>query len=233
MSKKINKLKGLLLIPVLGFFLLAYLTLHDLATAQGIGLYFAIMQGTENRAIFDIVVDVVGMLLLLTVLLTPCFVLKHRGVDSLLRLMVVYFAILPSIGMGTLVHLFDGHNLWVISFDWTLNLNIFCSFLQLIIPLLVVLGYFYKQKGFTVQKWQLCAFGSLIVLGMGVLFLPELSEVLLQLCYYMLLLVAFDWWERLFTRTELYEKVILWLLFGVFGCRGCLRMLELMSAYQL
>lgn len=233
MSKKINKFNGLFLIPILGLFLLAYLTLHDLATAQGIGLYLALQQGQEERERFDLMVDIVGMLLLVAVLVIPCIVLKHKKLDALLRIMTVYFAILPSISMGTLVHLFDGHHLWTVSFDWVINLNILCSFLQLIIPLLVVLGYFYKKKGFTVQKWQVCILCSLIILVAGVLFLPELSEVLLQLCYYLLLLVAFDWWERLYTRTELYEKVILWLLFGVFGCRGCLRMLELMSAYQL
>lgn len=233
MSKKIKKLNILFLIPILGLFLLAYLTLHDLATAQGIGLYLALLQGQEERGRFDLLVDVVGMLLLLTVLVLPCILLKHKRTDSLLRLMTVYFAMLPSIGMGTLVHLFDGHPLWRVAFDKMISLNILVSFLQLIIPLLVVLGYYYKHKGFIIQKWHLCILYSLIIWGTGVLFLPELSEVLLQLCYYMLLLVAFDWWEHLYTKTELYEKVILWLLFGVFGCRGCLRMLELMSAYQL
>ncbi len=233
MRNKIYSFNSVYLIPIFGLFLLACYTLHDLATAQGIGLYFAILQGNDNRTIFDAAVDVVGILLLVVVLVVPCMVLKHKKAESLLRLMMVYLGIMPSISMGMLVHLFDGHKLSVLSFDWLINLNILFSFLQLIIPLLVVLGCFYKQKGYTIQKWHLCFFYSLIVCGAGVLFLPELSEILLQVSYYLLLLVAFDWWEHLFTRTELYEKVILWLVFSVFGCRGCLRMLELISAFHL
>ena len=124
MSKKIKNLNILFLIPILGLFLLAYLTLHDLATAQGIGLYLALLQGQEERGRFDLLVDVVGMLLLLTVLVLPCILLKHQRTDSLLRLMTVYFAMLPSIGMGTLVHLFDGHPLWRVAFDKMISLNI-------------------------------------------------------------------------------------------------------------
>lgn len=233
MIKKICSLNSVYLIPIFGLFLLACYTLHDLSTAQGIGLYFAILQGTDNRIVFDMVVDVVGMLLLVGGLVVPCIVLKHKRADSLLRLMLVYFGIMPSLSMGMLVHLFDGHKLSVISFDWLIGMNILFSFLQLIIPLLVVLGYFYKQKGFIIKKWHLSFLYSLILFGVGVLFLLELSELLLQVSYYLLLLVAFDWWEYLFTRTEFYEKIILWLVFGVFGCRGCLRMLELMSAFHL
>lgn len=233
MRKKICSFNGFYLIPILGLFMMAYYTLHDLATAQGIGLYLAILQGNDNRTGFDMAVDIIGMLLLVTVLVAPCMVLKHKKAESLLRLMLVYFGIMPSLSMGMMVHLFDGHKLNVLAFDWLINLNILFSFLQLIIPLLVVLVYFYKQKGFVVQKWHMCFLYSLIVFGAGVLFLPELSEILLQASYYLLLLVAFDWWEHLFKRTELFEKVILWLIFGAFGCRGCLRMLELMSAFHL
>ena len=97
MSKKINKFNGLFLIPILGLFLLAYLTLHDLATAQGIGLYLALLQGQEEREKFDLMVDIVGMLLLVAVLVIPCIVLKHKKLDALLRIMTVYFAIFENL----------------------------------------------------------------------------------------------------------------------------------------
>ena len=63
----IQALSALLLIAIAG------LTLHDMQTAEGAGLYLAIKAGAEDRRMYDFAVDAAGMLCLLVLLLLPCF----------------------------------------------------------------------------------------------------------------------------------------------------------------
>ena len=66
----IQALSALLLIAMAG------LTLHDMQTAEGAGLYLAIKAGAEDRRMYDFAVDAAGMLCLLVLLLLPCFLQK-------------------------------------------------------------------------------------------------------------------------------------------------------------
>ena len=59
----IQALSALLLIAMAG------LTLHDMQTAEGAGLYLAIKAGAEDRRMYDFAVDAAGMLCLLLLLL--------------------------------------------------------------------------------------------------------------------------------------------------------------------
>lgn len=220
-------------ILIAGLLILALFTLHDVATAQGIGLYLSVLQNNDNRVPYDIAVDICGMFLLLCVLLVPCYLLKYKESASILRFMMAYFTFMPSISMAMLVHLFDRRSLFVVSFDWQIGLNYLSTFVREVIPILIILGYFYLDKGFTLKKWHKVIFIMVLIFGFGMLFLPELSNVCVQLMYYLLILVAFDWWESWYTQTEYYERIVLWIIFGMFYCRGVLRMLELMSAYHL
>ena len=231
-GKWIN-LNTLFLMPIAGIIILAGITLHDVATAQGIGLYFSILAGNVDRIGYDLAVDIIGMIALLLVLILPGILLKHRGIDSLLRFAAVYFSFMPAISLGYLAHLFDGHSLWMFEFDWQINLNHLVSFLQIVIPAMFILGFFYIQHGMVIKKWHKCLLYSCILLGACALFMPELSDVAFQIIYYFLAIIAFDWWEILYSKAVLFEKVILWLIFVVFYCRGCLQMLELMSAFHL
>lgn len=231
--KKVFNLRAFVLMLIVGMVGLVGYTLNDLGTAQGIGLYLAMQCGSENRLPFDIGVDAVGVILFLAVLIIPCVLLKHRTVDSLFRITATYLAFMPAISMGILVHLFDGHDLWPVKFDWQIGLNYLCDFAQVIIPIVFVLGYFYKDSGFRMKGWHKILLIAIPVLFVGVISLPELSPVLLQVIYYLGLLVSFDWWESIYIKAEKYEKTVLWIVFGLFCCRGCLRMFELINAYHL
>lgn len=231
--KKICNWHTFIPVLILGILSLVCYTLHDICTAEGVGLYWAILWGNEKRLPFDIAVDVIGILLFLAVLIIPCCLLKHRKTDSLFRIMVVYLAFMPVISPGYLVHLFDGHDLWKVEFDWQAGLNNLCDLAQIIIPLGFILGFIYKSSGFCIKRWQKIMFITMPILFAVVMLLPELSKVCMQLVYYSGVLIAFDWWESLYSKTEKYEKVIVGILFGVFFCSGCLRMLDLLHAYHL
>ena len=98
----IQALSALLLIAIAG------LTLHDMQTAEGAGLYLAIKAGAEDRRMYDFAVDAAGMLCLLVLLLLPCFLQKRLRPAPFLRFASASLAFLPVMSMASLVHLADG-----------------------------------------------------------------------------------------------------------------------------
>lgn len=98
----IQALSALLLIAIAG------LTLHDMQTAEGAGLYLAIKAGAEDRRMYDFAVDAAGMLCLLMLLLLPCLLQKRLRPAPFLRFASASLAFLPVTSMALLVHLADG-----------------------------------------------------------------------------------------------------------------------------
>ena len=98
----IQALSALLLIAIAG------LTLHDMQTAEGAGLYLAIKAGAEDRRMYDFAVDAAGMLCLLVLLLLPCLLQKRLRPAPFLRFASASLAFLPVVSMALLVHLADG-----------------------------------------------------------------------------------------------------------------------------
>nr|WP_300834671.1 hypothetical protein [uncultured Acetatifactor sp.] len=98
----IQALSALLLIAIAG------LTLHDMQTAEGAGLYLAIKAGAEDRRMCDFAVDAAGMLCLLVLLLLPCLLQKRLRPAPFLRFASASLAFLPVTSMALLVHLADG-----------------------------------------------------------------------------------------------------------------------------
>lgn len=98
----IQALSALLLIAMAG------LTLHDMQTAEGAGLYLAIKAGAEDRRMYDFAVDAAGMLCLLMLLLLPCLLQKRLRPAPFLRFASASLAFLPVTSMALLVHLADG-----------------------------------------------------------------------------------------------------------------------------
>lgn len=98
----IQALSALLLIAMAG------LTLHDMQTAEGAGLYLAIKAGAEDRRMYDFAVDAAGMLCLLLLLLLPCLLQKRLRPAPFLRFASASLAFLPVVSMALLVHLADG-----------------------------------------------------------------------------------------------------------------------------
>lgn len=209
-------------------------TMLDVERAQGVGLYLAMQLGQTERLPFDVLVVVCGMVLLLLVLGIPFVLMKHSGVPAFFRLCAGYFAFMPILSLAMLIHLFDGHNLLVWEFDWEAGLANLANFLRETAPVLFILCWLYKRNGFRVKRWHVILLTVQAVGILGMLFLPELAQVLLYSAFYLLLLVAYDWWENILLKnTMLSTKIVSWLIWAVFYGRGCCRMLELMSQYHL
>ena len=201
-----------------------------MSVSQGVGLYLSIRAGAADRAAYDLLTDIVGISSFLLVMLLPILLLPYRKPEALLRFMAVYLAFMPVLRPAMLVHLFDGHNLWMVGFDTTMNVNLLFGFVREMIPLLFVLAILCKRQGFTVPKWYRSVLVAEAILCVGMLFLPEISEVCMSVMYYLLAILAFDHWEKLFEKeTQVWGKVVVWLMFALFYLRGCERMLTLMA----
>lgn len=222
----------LFLIIVLNFFFVGR-TLYALVKVQGIGLYLAMSRGGE-RTNYDMLVVMLVVIALFLTLVGPFILLRHRKVASFFRLMAVHLAFVPVLNLPQIVHMFDGQNLLVIECNVESNQNLWRGFPKEVVPVMVLLAGFYLCKGHVIKKWHKILLIMTFVLAVAVLFLPELQDAMLPWIAYLLVLVAFDWWEEVFAaEKERYETVLLWLMFAVFFTRGCYRMLEIISAYPI
>ncbi len=91
-----------------GLLCLAGITLHDMQTAEGTGLYLAICAGQKNRIPFDLLVDLLGLSGLAGAVFLPCLIGRRLHADSFLRLLCAYIAFLPVVSTASLVHFLDG-----------------------------------------------------------------------------------------------------------------------------
>lgn len=70
------------------------------------------------------------------------------------------------------------------------------------------------------------------ILLLAAILFPALTDLLIYLIVYALLIYGFFLWERLCERNSEWNTWS-WILFGIFWLRGIERMLELMSVYHL
>lgn len=232
MEKKVLHINYLMLPLTVVLLLLALISMHDVATAQGVGLYLSIQWGKTDRVPFDVLVDVCGMGWLLLALVFPYRLLAHRGAKAFFRLTAGYFAFLPILSPAMLVHLFDGHNLFVVEFGWENSFDLLSNFCREAGPIMILLWMLYNKAGFSRKSWHVILVALQGVCAVGMLFLPELSWALMYIAFYLLLIVAYDWWENLLVgQNALYLKILNWLILGVFFGRGCYRLLDMMSHF--
>lgn len=237
-NKQIVQLQNILFICCpLGALGLALYTLHDMQTAEGAGLYLSIMYGQTSRIPFDIMVDIMGMLLLLALVLLPCLMLKYLRLDSFFRLLTVYLAFIPTAHPGKAVHLIndllninlrtnilEGNFLQLIFVDYAPLFDMLKFNLPFLL-LLVSTNHFLKIQGF--QKKKLFVPCILIMLAIYLLF-ENLAETALYLFSFFLLVWMFGEWEVTCKHSSRFAN---WSLILFIGCllRGIYRMLELIS----
>lgn len=222
-------------------FLIVLRTLHDMQTAQGVGLYLSILGGYDSRVLFDIMVDVLGLALLALLLLIPCFLLGFRNAESFFRLLAAYLALLPGVDLAALVHIFDPPGLFHLSQVFVEGdvLNVFLTGMKEISPvlrlwfpifcLLLMGNHMIGSQG--LKSWQINILWFQIPLLLGVFLFPAISSFLAFVMQYLLLIVCFDIWEGWY---KFYTNIHFWgmVLFGGFWLRGLYLMIEVMSVWE-
>ena len=128
---------------------------HDVAVAQGVGLYCAMQAGSQDRMPYDMIVDICGAIGYLVAIVLPPMLLARRSFESIFRFEAAYFAFMPFLYPAMLVHLFDGHSLLAVNFDLFWNANLLFAFVREVVPMVFVLALLYKLNGFAMKKWQI------------------------------------------------------------------------------
>lgn len=239
--------KGLQLVASLGTLAFAALTLHDMQTAEGTGLYLAICAGTESRRLFyDLAVDAGGMLCLLALAAAPCIVWRRLHPGAFLRILAACLAFLPTVSTASLVHLADGTDKIMLR-EAILEGNLgealmeglagWMPILVLGVPILILAAAAQAERP-AAGEGRIPAPGrrALSALLMSLMVLALLFPILAAHCMfvaaYLLLLRGLAAGERL---CDSYPKWNLWggVLYGIFWLRGIGRMMEVMSIYHL
>ena len=209
-------LTGLVL---LAYLVMAVLSIHDMQSAEGVGLFFALRAG-KDRLWFDMTADAMGVMGLLLLVVVPWLRLGHGSVAALLRLLLAFLSFMPSLSMAYLLHPMDGGE------ELQLLQPIFL--LQTLLPFLCLWAAVLGKEAW--KGWYgFCAGLAALLFGMGFL-VPSLQPLLHFVMAYLLLLAAFDLWERVWERYPALN-VWGWLLFGGLGLRAFYVLSRVMGQY--
>ncbi|MBQ7774931.1 MAG: hypothetical protein IJ379_03335 [Lachnospiraceae bacterium] len=241
-NKTMNYCKKILCLAAsLAALMLALYTLHDLQTAEGAGLYLSMVFGHPNRTLFDILVDIVGMLFFLTALLLPCLFMKRLCLESFFRFLAVYTAFMPIMHPGKVVHLADSFlNITfrqsLLDKSWGQAFFIECApifdLLKYLAPLLLILWSINKAHRNAAQTISRIYLPCTIALFIAYILFDSISDTILYLFGYLLLIQCFREWEQICKRLSRFENFSLILFFGCL-LRGIYRMLESISLSHL
>lgn len=235
-------MKFFTLLLSIGALILALCTLHDLQTAEGVGLYFSILADAQNHRIFDILVDVIGILLLLISLLIPCILLKQYNIEAFFHMTALYLAFILAISPAATVHLVDTlknlsiRQVFAENTPFHLFLesvsNLSDIFLMLIPFLLLLLEINRETEPAPIKKWEKTIVVLELVLLILNLLLPDFSQ---ETGYFMCYILVIWIFSEAQTLCRHFPAFACWgnILFG--GCllRGVYKMIELMSITQL
>ncbi len=226
--------KAIYFILITALFLCCLYALHDMQTAQGIGLFFAMQLGMDNRMPMDVTVDALGVVALALLIYLPCVKLRHKSVAAFCRLFIVYIAVVPQLdlaGVLALVQRFEPIFIWEMGFadglwQWFYGA---INFLQVWVPVFVVLVALAKRNDcFVFEKWYQMFWAVQGILLLLLLCMPAAENVVLYLVGYLGTLVAFDCWERVLGKNE---KLTVWISipFLLLLLKGIYRVLVLVS----
>lgn len=234
------------IVLVFALFLICLYALHDVQTAQGIGLYFSLQLGMESRTGMDILVDMAGMLALALLLALPCWLRGSRGITftsaSYARLFIGYLSAVPIVSPAKVLQLFQGYEIvcfWDLGvkaavWEWFYHVTHFC---QVWLPLLLVLSAFANvipqnescgSGGFVVLRRHRIMGAAIIVLLLILLIVPTAENVILHVCGYLGLWYAFDLWEDLLRQNVKLKRWSI-VIFGLLLFRGLYGILVLVS----
>jgi len=218
-------------IAAAAFFAMAVYVVHEMQSAEGVGLYFAIRFGGE-RLMYDAAVDAVAASGLFLLLFLPCVCLHYGSAFSLLRFQAAFFAFMPTLRTAYLLNPLQGEKVFLV------HTPLFV--LRTVLPFLCLLAAGVRisvcgAEGEPTQKkawkrwYSVCCAGAAVLFGIT-LFVTSLQPLLNFLLVYFILLVCFDLWERLLIK---YPALNLWgwILFGGLMLRGFYVLSELLRRY--
>lgn len=215
-------------------FFMSCLALHDMQTAEGVGLYIALSLQSKNRLLFDLLVDGLGAAVLLLCAAAPCMGKKGKW-RKMFFLLVAYVALMPTVSLASLVHLFsDQENYRICSgmVELLKGLEHIAPVVGFWLPtlcLLLAAGRLQEKSRKMSIRQRIFLIVQPVLAIFTVLF-PGFASHLSFVMQYLFLLSAFEAWERLHENAEKYSPWEI-VLFGGLWLRGGYVLFELMSRY--
>lgn len=125
----------------------ALYAIHDGQTAQGVGYYFALKNGSSLRLLFDIIVDVVYFLMLMGLVYVATGVGREKEKGIFSRALILYIAIMPLSQPNYFFSLlFDRDSINEVM-TLTERMGAVTEFFKVLVPLCVVsIGFFICVK---------------------------------------------------------------------------------------
>ena len=204
-----NKEKSKNIIYVLTLIMAAALTgytLWDVCKTDGAGIYLSMMWNAEYGPFFDVLIWTMMMTILIVLLLMPLAYIKSYKVKDFFFAESFIMAFMPVISVGNMMHIADGSNLDMISFeDNVLNyvmegLAKYLTSAALIITLMVILVLFGFKK-ITKEDMDIIKSKSVSILLLSVLLgvvgilipgMTDLSAVLIDYILVFALIIIYD-----------------------------------------
>lgn len=214
-------------------FLMACLALHDRQTAEGVGLYFTIALGREDRLVFDLLVDGLGAIALLLFVAVPCVGRTGKPIKACL-LLVSFVALMPAVSPSSLIHLFSNPE----NYRVCGSVGELMTSGSLLAPVAgcwfpafcLLLAVDRLHGGGRMSVRQRLFLAAEPVLAVLALILPGFAPHLSFVMSYLFLLAAFEAWERLHEKDEPFSVWEVILFLGLWLRSGYV-MFELMSKY--
>lgn len=217
-------------------FACAVAAINDMQTAEGVGLYFFLKQAGDSlpydlaveaareRLPYDLAVDAAGALGLFLLTALPCLLLRHRGASCYFRILIAFLAFMPTLSMAYLLH--------PLAAEETFSLRYFLPALQMTAPFMCLLAAALSLDGAGAvrKRWYGVCCLAAVLLPLAAFCVPSLQQLLYFVLTYLLLLICFDLWERLFLQHPALNR---WggLLFGGLALRALYVLLTVMSKY--
>ena len=231
MKRKLCIPNLLMILLLLVYFLLTAYCIYLLLIASNLLADGTLLLTKEGPSLSTFAVAILGAILTLPQILLAVIFSKRRSLSVLFRFAIFYFAFMPAVDFGTLYHLFDGHPLGIIDFSLSRNLELLTKFPQDLVLLWVLLFLFLCHHKLKIKTWQIYICVISLFLGLGLLVLPELSEIMLFLVIYLISFLAFYWYEQLFHQATGSGKYFFYILLALLAGKGLYRMLAILYVY--
>lgn len=209
--KKLINIKNCIFLLVIALFALELLTMHAFLD--------------DNVKLFSIIA-------LLFVLFIPFLLIKHKGILSFFRFMVLFLAFIPTIHPPTLNSLLQNSQLFSVMFSADHNLIVLSVVSRELLFVLLILAVIALKHGYSLKKWHfvLCACSAICAAGMFLF--TALWDILLYFSTYFLIILTYDFMEKVIASCkEKYEKIVIYLIITTLFCKGLYQMLVILETH--
>ncbi|MCR4959817.1 MAG: hypothetical protein K6A74_00010 [Lachnospiraceae bacterium] len=187
-------------------------TIHDMQTAQGVGYYFCLKAGGENRLFYDVVTDVVFVLLLCICLVIPMLLCQKKTSGAFARFMILFVAFIPMVRTDYAFSLAFGRAAELAKSDIWGRIDAAIAALAVLLPFMfLVMGFAMSVKGIKLSSRKIVFMALSTLLVVLAFLVPVFTAAFLFIAAYLLIITVFEFLEE----TEIKSLLLYGFLFAV------------------